>query len=84
MALFSSKYANLEIVIKPARIYIDTNGNRRIDKGKSIQFKNGFYETDDKQEIEYLRDYAKRKQGIVIEVKGKDIKKDKEEKEEKE
>lgn len=55
MAKFISKYPNHKIVMKSSYAQ-EVDGRRTIVGGESIQFKNGVYETDDKNVIKFLED----------------------------
>jgi len=57
MAKFTSKYKNLRIVIEPDDVEF-VKGKTRIVPGKHIQFENNVFTTDDKKEIEFLKNHS--------------------------
>jgi len=52
---FVSRYAEYEAVIVPSTTTYLANGTAVIHKGKSIKFNKGMYETEDKEEIKFLK-----------------------------
>ena len=56
---YVSKYNTLKVVIK---------SSTKPGNGEAILFVNGFYETKDKKEIDFLSDYIKKYPGDVTEA----------------
>ena len=71
MATFVSKYSNLKLTIKATRTILVEN-QLVVDYGKDIQFTNGSFQTNDKDEINFMRNHPQLKEQFY-EVK--DIKK---------
>jgi len=52
--IFVSKFVRLNLVMKPgSKSYVD--GRVIVKAGRSIQFENGKYKTEDKKEIDFIR-----------------------------
>lgn len=49
-----------KIIVEPVRIKHDENGKVFQTKGKSIEFINGIYETEDAKEIDFLKKYGEK------------------------
>lgn len=56
--LFISKYKGLRIVLKAARTIVVDN-HRMLETGKTVEFQNGLYETNDPEEIKALKGYKR-------------------------
>jgi len=69
MAKFNAKppYTNLKMVVKPMKRNQITG---RFTEGKEIQFRNGMYETEDKDELKALRDPYRGFGAYIFEEKG--------------
>jgi hypothetical protein len=57
MAKFITRLKNYRLVIEPAAREV-VNGRPVIHYGKSIRFEDGYYETKDKSEIEFLKNHS--------------------------
>jgi len=57
MAIFASRIKNLKIVYKHIHQKVYDNGLRETKPGENIEFKNGKYETKDKDIINFLRNH---------------------------
>jgi len=64
MIYFSTKLG-LRIVIKPEKLFRDKNDNPRKEEGHYIKFVNGKYETNDKQEIAFMKEYMNQWKGEI-------------------
>jgi len=57
MNTFNSKFSQLQLVMKPGGWQIDSAGRRTILPGRLIQFQDGIYNTQDPEEIAFLRQH---------------------------
>ncbi len=51
---FKSKYKEHRLVMSPERHRV-VDGNTQIEQGKAIEFKDFIYETEDKEEIKFIK-----------------------------
>ena len=56
MAQFISKYREFKVLVKASKSK-EVNGNLEVVPGKSINFENGFYSTEDPVEIKFLENH---------------------------
>lgn len=63
---FFSRHAALQVVMVPGTWKFDAGGNRYPVAGKILKFRNGSFETDDKKEIEFLRQHEYYRKGKII------------------
>jgi hypothetical protein len=54
MLFITPARSNLKVIVFPAQYLYDNLGNRRYQAGKSAQFVDGLFETDDKEIIDFL------------------------------
>lgn len=57
MAKFTSPHKNFRITVVPDDIEV-IKGKTKVIPGKRIQFENGLFVTEDKQLIEFLKNYS--------------------------
>lgn len=65
--VFKCRSRNYRIVMKPRKKVV-VNGMVVEEQGKAIKFSNFVYSTSDKEEIDCLNSYAKRKPNFIIDV----------------